>query len=84
MLLNIYISFFLGFVVFAICPNRDKVKSIQETPEPTNKKQLQVFLGLLNLNRTPNTLSTQMMRWSLLLNGYDFELVYKPGTSIQN
>lgn len=41
---------FLGFVVSSdgIRPNPDEVKSILEASDPTNKEQLQAFLGLLN------------------------------------
>lgn len=43
------------------------------------------LLGLFTIDKpTPNTLSPRMIRWSLLLSGYDFSLVYKPGSSISN
>lgn len=43
------------------------------------------LLGLFTTDKpTPNTLSPRMILWSLLLSGYDFSLVYKPGSSISN
>lgn len=43
------------------------------------------LLGLFTVDKvTPNIISPRMLRWSILLSGYDFALVYKPGRSIPN
>ena len=41
---------FLGYHVDAegVSPTKEKLRAITEAPEPTNKKELQAFLGILS------------------------------------
>lgn len=41
---------FLGFIISqsGVKPTLEKIKAVSDAPEPTNKQQLQAFLGLLN------------------------------------
>ncbi|XP_058985915.1 uncharacterized protein K02A2.6 [Musca domestica] len=41
---------FLGFIINqnGVKPTLEKIKAVSDAPEPTNKQQLQAFLGLLN------------------------------------
>lgn len=43
------------------------------------------LLGLFNKNKlTPDIISPRMLRWTLILNAYEFELIYRPGKEIPN
>ena len=43
------------------------------------------FLGLLGeMKPLPKYSSSRLQRWALLMQGFDYELIYRPGTSIAN
>lgn len=43
------------------------------------------LLGIFNPKKSvPEILSPRMLRWTLMLSAYDYDLVYVPGTKIQN
>ncbi|GBM59600.1 Uncharacterized protein K02A2.6 [Araneus ventricosus] len=45
----------------------------------------QPLLGLFNkMKLTPDILSPRMLRWSQMLNAYDFTIIHRPGKKIQN
>ncbi|KHJ44154.1 reverse transcriptase [Trichuris suis] len=82
---------YLGFRIDSqgVHPTAEKVEAIQKAPSPTNKTELQAFLGLLNfysffLPGKAEVMSPRMLRWSLMLAAYDYELRISPGVKVAN
>ncbi|CAG9129805.1 unnamed protein product [Plutella xylostella] len=75
---------YLGHIISdqGIKPNPDKIKAVQNFPQPKTTKQIKAFLGLAGYYlKDPGS---RLIRWRLELEQYDYKIVYKQGKKNQN